>query len=161
MRIRKATIADAKEIRQIVNEFARKEFMLPLAFDELYEGIRDFIVSEDNGSIRGVCALHLLWDDNKGKGSGTMLAEIRSLAVKETHQSSGIGKSLVRRCIKEAEGLGVRKVFALTYRPEFFKKLGFKEIERAKLPHRVWEDCRKCYKFPECDEHAVILTLSS
>ena len=133
--------------------------MLPLALDELYEGIRDFIVCEVNGSIKGVCALHLLWDDNKGKGAGTMLAEIRSLAVKETNQGSGIGKYLVRECLKEAEELGVKKVFALTYRREFFKKLGFREIERARLPHRVWEDCRKCHKFPECDEQAVIFRL--
>lgn len=159
MKIRKATIADVKEIRQIVNEFAGREEMLPLAYNELYEGIRDFIVSEDRGSIKGVCALHLLWDDNKGKGTGTILAEIRSLAVKETHQGSGIGKSLVRKCLEDARKLGVHKVFALTYRPEFFKRLGFKEIDRAKLPHRVWEDCRKCHKFPECDEHAVILGL--
>lgn len=159
MKIRKATIADAKEIRQIVNEFAGREEMLPLAYNELYEGIRDFIVSEDGGSIKGVCALHLLWDDNKGKGTGTILAEIRSLAVKETHQRRGIGKTLVRKCLEDARKLGVHKVFALTYRPEFFKRLGFKEIDRAKLPHRVWEDCRKCHKFPECDEHAVILGL--
>lgn len=159
MTIRKATTADVKDIRQIVNDFARREEMLPLALDELYEGIRDFFVSEDNGSIKGVCALHLLWDDNKGKGSGTMLAEIRSLAVKESSQRSGIGKSLVCRCVKEAEHLGIKKVFALTYRPEFFKKLGFEEIKRSRLPHRVWEDCRKCHKFPECDEHAVIIRL--
>jgi len=159
LKIRKATLADAIDIRKIVNEFARRGEMLPLALDELYEGIRDFIVCEVNGSIKGVCALHLLWDDNKGKGAGTMLAEIRSLAVKETNQGSGIGKYLVRECLKEAEELGVKKVFALTYRREFFKKLGFREIERARLPHRVWEDCRKCHKFPECDEQAVIFRL--
>jgi amino-acid N-acetyltransferase len=148
--IRKATIADAKDIRQLVNEFAKKEEMLPLALNGLYEGIRDFIVYDDNGVISGVCALHVLWED---------LAEVRSLAVRESHQQRGIGKALVRKCLTEAEDIGIKKIFALTYRPEFFKKIGFKEIDRAKLPHRVWEDCRKCHKFPECDEHAVMLTL--
>ncbi|MGD0282975.1 MAG: N-acetyltransferase [Dissulfurispiraceae bacterium] len=150
MGIRKATIADAKDIRQLVNEFAKKEEMLPLALNGLYEGIRDFIVYDDNGVISGVCALHVLWED---------LAEVRSLAVRESHQQRGIGKALVRKCLTEAEDIGIKKIFALTYRPEFFKKIGFKEIDRAKLPHRVWEDCRKCHKFPECDEHAVMLTL--
>jgi amino-acid N-acetyltransferase len=146
--LRKAIISDVKEIRQFVNEFAKKEEMLPLSLKELYEGVRDFIVCDDNGVLKGACALHVWWED---------IAEIRSLAVKQTYQRQGIGKSLVRKCLKEAKDLGIRKVFALTYRPEFFEKLGFKEINRDKLPHMIWEDCRKCHKFPECDEHAVII----
>ena len=159
MKIRKARLTDVRDVRKIVNEFAERQEMLPLAYDELYEGIRDFIVCDVKGSIKGVCALHLLWDDNKGRGAGTMLAEIRSLAVAETHQGSGIGKALVKNCLAEAGKLGISRVFALTYRPDFFKKLGFREIARSRLPHRVWADCRKCHKFPECDEHAVIIRI--
>ena len=152
MKIRKATIADVKTIRQFVNQFAKKEEMLPLSLKELYEDLRDYIVYDDNGVIKGSCALHIWWED---------IAEIRSLAVKEEYQRQAVGKALVKKCLADAKELGIKKVFALTYRPEFFDKLGFKEINRDKLPQMIWEDCRKCHKFPECDEHAVILTLKA
>lgn len=152
MRIRKANISDVKKIQEFVNYFAKKEQMLPRALNELYEGVRDFIVYDDNGEIKGVCALRILWED---------LAEIRSLAVRESDQLHGIGKSLVRKCLREAEKLGIKKVFALTYRPGFFKKIGFKEIDKSKLPQKIWGDCLKCHKFPDCDEHAVIVTLNN
>jgi len=121
--------------------------MLPRPLSELYEGMRDFIVCEDNGKILGACALHIIWED---------LAEVRSLAVDRGYQKMGIGKALVRRCLKEAKELGLKRVFALTYNPKFFKKLGFVDIDKSSLPQKIWGDCLRCHKFPECDENAVI-----
>lgn len=150
--IRKAKIADIKHIHRLINEFAKKEEMLPRALNDLYENIRDFFIYEGQGIIKGVCALHILWED---------LAEIRSLVVKEEYQKIGIGKNLIKRCIKEAKELGIKKVFALTYQPDFFKKLGFIEIDKTRLPHKIWGECVKCHKFPECDEYAVIIELKT
>lgn len=150
MKTRKATITDVKHIHKLVNEFARKEAMLPRSLNELYEGIRDFVVVDEGGIIKGVCALRILWED---------LAEIRSLAVKEEYQGAGIGKTLIKKCLSDAKELGIKRVFALTYHPEFFKKLGFQKIDKTKLPQKIWGDCLKCHKFPECDEDAVIIYL--
>ena len=150
MKIRKATIADIRHIHKLVNDFARKEEMLPRALNELYEGLRDFVVYEEKGTIKGVCALRILWED---------LAEVRSLAVREEYQGSGIGRALVKRCLKEARELGIKRVFALTYHPDFFMHMGFKATKKAKLPQKIWGDCMKCPKFPECNEHAVIINL--
>ncbi len=150
MPIRKACIADIKTIQALVNEFAKQEQMLPRSLNELYESVRDFIVYEEKGAIVGVCALRIMWDD---------LGEIRSLAIRRQYQNKGIGKRLVKRCLKEAKEIGLRRVFALTYHPLFFKKLGFRDIDKAKLPQKIWSDCIKCHKFPECDEHGVILSL--
>jgi amino-acid N-acetyltransferase len=148
LKIRKSVITDIKQIQKLVNEFARKEEMLPRALNELYESIRDFFVYDYEGTIVGVCALRILWED---------LAEIRSLAVQKEYQHSGIGKALVRKCLKEAKDLGIKRVFALTYHPDFFKKNGFVDTDKAKLPQKIWGDCLKCHKFPECDENAVII----
>ncbi|MGD1076569.1 MAG: N-acetyltransferase [Thermodesulfovibrionales bacterium] len=148
--IRKAGIADIKFVHKIVNEFARKGQMIPRALNDLYENIRDIFICEDNGEIKGSCALHILWED---------LAEIRSLAVRGDAQSAGIGRRLVKTCVREAEKIGIQRVFALTYHPEFFKKMGFKDIDKAKLPQKIWGECLKCHKFPECDETAVTLNL--
>jgi amino-acid N-acetyltransferase len=141
---------DIKQIHKFINEFAKKESMLPRSLNDLYENIRDFFVFDDGDVIKGVCALHILWED---------LAEIRSLAVKEEFQGTGIGKSLIKKCLQEARDLGIKRVFTLTYIPEFFKKLGFLEIEKTKLPHKIWGDCIRCPKFPECDEYALIINL--
>ena len=148
MKIRRAAIADVKDIQKLVNEFARKEEMIPRSINELYENVRDFVVCVENGAIHGVCALHILWED---------LAEIRSLAVKKESQRMGIGRKMVRRCIAEAKSLGISRVFALTYQPLFFQKMGFVEIDKSSLPQKIWCDCIRCPKFPECDEHALIL----
>ncbi|GAB4491548.1 MAG: N-acetyltransferase [Thermodesulfovibrionales bacterium] len=150
MKIRKAAIADVKDIHKLVNEFARKEQMIPRAVNELYENVRDFYVCEDGGKISGVCALHILWED---------LAEIRSLAVRRENRNRGIGKRLVKKCIEEAKALGIGRVFVLTYQRDFFLKLGFRDVDKASLPQKIWGDCIRCPKFPECDEHALILNV--
>lgn len=149
-KIRKAVMSDIAAIHKLVNEFAKRDEMLPRALNELYESARDFYVYESNGKIVAFCALRILWED---------LAEVRSLAVVKEYRRKGIGLSLVRKCLKEAKALGIKRVFALTYRPDFFKKLGFSDIDKAKLPQKIWGDCLKCHKFPECDEHAVITYL--
>ena len=147
MKIRKAHISDIKEIQKLVNEFARKEQMIPRSMNELYENVRDFVVAEEKDAIVGACALHVLWDD---------LAEVRSLAVKKEFQKKGIGRKMVRSCIKEAKGLGIKRVFVLTYQPEFFKQMNFKDTDKASLPQKIWGDCIRCPEFPECDEIALI-----
>lgn len=147
MPVRKALVPEIKQVHLLINEFARHYEMLPRSLSDLYSHARDIFVFEKNNEILGVCALHVLWED---------LAEIRSLAVKEKYQGKGIGEALVKRCVSEAEKLGVPKVFALTYVPEFFKKLGFDEVRRSRLPKRIWGDCINCHKFPDCDEHAMI-----
>ena len=150
MRIRKAKISDLKQVHKLINNFARREQMIPRSLNEIYETLRDFVVCEDYGDICGVCALHIMWED---------LAEIRSLAVDKKYQKKGIGKTLVKQCLKEAKALGLRKIFALTYQPAFFKKIGFLDIDKSSLPQKIWGDCLRCHKFPECDEQAVIINL--
>ena len=122
MAVRKAKITDVKTIHRLVNEFAKKGEMIPRSLNDLYENIRDIFVYEDRGEIKGVCALHILWED---------LAEVRSLSVRLDVQGIGIGKKLVTTCIKEAKMLGIKRLFALTYHPEFFEKMGFLVTDKS------------------------------
>ena len=124
--------------------------MLPRSINELYENIRDFWVYVEDGKIFGCAALHVSWED---------LAEVKSLAVEESKQSKGIGRRLLSTCLEEAKNLKIKKVFALTFKPEFFKKYGFKKIDKSKLPHKIWSECIKCSKFPDCDEVALMIKL--
>ncbi len=150
--IRKAKISDVKAIQSLVNHYAESGQMLPRTLNELYEDLRDFHVFEENGSLIGVCALHVSWDG---------LAEVRSLAVRQDRIKSGIGTALVRECLAEAAELQAARVFVLTYQGGFFKKLGFKAVDKKELPHKIWTDCLNCVKFPDCDESALIIRVSA
>lgn len=149
--IRKAKLTDVKAIQSLVNAYADSGQMLPRTLNELYEHLRDFLVDEENGSLVGVCALHISWDG---------LAEVRSLAVKSDRIRQGIGAKLVRECMAEAAELQVERLFVLTYQPGFFKKLGFLEVDKKELPHKIWTDCLNCVKFPDCDETALLIKIS-
>ena len=148
--IRKAQLPDVEKIQHLVNTFAEAGRMLALSLSELYDNVRDFTVACDGESpdskLLGCSALRVTWKD---------LAEIRSLAVAEEAQGRGIGRQLVAVCLDEARALGVSRVFALTYVPEFFDQFGFRVVDKNELPHKVWADCIKCPKFPNCDEVAV------
>lgn len=148
--IRKARIADVKIIHKLLLNYAKDGLMLSRSLSELYEGIRDFYVYEDQGDVVGTVCLQICWED---------LAEVRSLAVTEGRGLRGIGRQLVEACLDEARELGLKRVFALTYKPGFFEKLGFHLIEKSELPHKIWTDCIKCPKFPECDELALSIDL--
>jgi amino-acid N-acetyltransferase len=148
--VRRAKITDVKPIQKIVNSYAKRHQLIPRSLNDLYENLRDFFVYEEDGDMAGVCALHVMWED---------LAEIRSLVVKRPYQGRGVGKSLVRRALKDARELGIAKVFSLTYVPDYFKLFGFRDIDKSELPHKIWGECVRCPNFPGCDELAVILTL--
>lgn len=148
--VRKALLKDVKDIYDMVEFYARKGEMLHRPLNEIYSYLRDFYVFESGGVVVGVAALHICWED---------LAEIRTLAVRENAGGRGIGTSLVNACLDEAGRLGVKRVFALTYKPAFFEKLEFKSVDKAILPQKIWGDCIKCVKFPNCDENAVIREL--
>lgn len=145
--IEKATIKDAIHIHKMVNEFARQGRMLPRSLSEIYENIRDFFVIRQEGQVIACSALHVTWAD---------LAEVKSTAVKQELQRQGWGEKLVQACLDEANQLEIPRVFCLTYVPDFFTKCGFQQISRDDLPQKIWGECFKCPKFPDCDETAMI-----
>ncbi len=151
--IRKARMGDVKAIQKLIADYARKGDMLPRSLAEIYENLRDYFVFVDdgNGDVAGSAAIHIMWED---------LAEVRSLAVAEGRMRQGVGTQLVEACVSEAIVLGVTRVFALTYKPEFFEKLGFRKVDKSELPHKIWSDCLKCSKFPDCDEVALVADFS-
>ncbi|MFC1994822.1 N-acetyltransferase [Chloroflexota bacterium] len=145
--IEKARIQDVPQMHQLINYFADKGEMLPRPLSELYEGIRDFFVVRENERVIACAALHISWSD---------LAEVRSVAVALASQQKGVGGQLVEACLKEASELGIPTVFCLTYQPAFFEQHRFTQVDKAELPRKIWTDCYRCPKFPDCDEVALI-----
>ena len=153
MKVEKANIGDVQQMHELINRFANKGEMLPRALSELYENLRDFFVIRGSSAQVIACvALHILWGD---------LAEIRSLAVSEDKQDQGVGSVLLRACLNEAEELGIATVFCMTYKPFFFERHGFRQVDKMDLPRKVWSECYRCPKFPDCDEVALIYHFGS
>jgi amino-acid N-acetyltransferase len=130
--VEKAKINDAIQMHRIINLFADRGEMLPRSLSDIYENIRDYFIYREDGKVIACAALHISWSE---------LAEIKSVAV--------------------AEELGIPTVFCLTYRPGFFGRFGFSEVDKMELPQKVWSECYRCPKFPNCDEIAMILHIEN
>jgi len=145
--IRKARIEDVKKIHQLINQSASRGEMLPRSLGELYDNLRDYFVHIHDDVVTGTGALHICWEN---------LAEVRSLCVGEAARGRGVGRALVDACVEEAKTYDIQKLFLLTYQLEFFQKCGFTITDKKVFPQKIWSDCIKCAKFPECDETAMI-----
>ncbi|HWR51080.1 MAG TPA: N-acetyltransferase [Bryobacteraceae bacterium] len=147
LEVRKASLNDLPELLRVINAYAAKGIMLPRTEFEMAENIRDFTVVYAGGRLAGCGALHLYTPQ---------IAEVRSLAVQPESKGCGAGRKVVQALELEARAFGLAGVFAFTYIPRFFEKLGFREIDRGELPLKAWKDCLRCPKFSCCDEIAVI-----
>ena len=149
MMYRKARFQDAETIYNLIYDYAQKGEMLARSRNTIYETMRDMVVAEnEDGEVVGVGGLHITWDS---------LAEVRSIAVSPKYKRHCIGSGIVKELIREGKEMGVKKIFTLTYKPQFFVTLGFREVKKEDLPHKVWKECIDCPKFPDCDETAMIL----
>ena len=152
MNIRPARVGDVPTIQELIRTFADRKLMIRRSPGELYESIREFFVAvDDDGRIIGCAALHVFWED---------LAELKCLAVAEQAQGLGVGRRLVEACWKAAAELEIKTVFTLTYVADFFERCGFHRIDKAELPHKIWNECVRCPLFPSCNEIALIRTVT-
>jgi len=148
--VRKASMADIGALLELINGYAANGIMLPRTEFEMSENIRDFTVVYSGPQLLGCGALHFYSPTS---------AEVRSLAVDPTIKTRGVGRRVVEALEAEALENNLHALFALTYVPEFFRKVGFREVERGELPLKVWKDCLRCPKFQCCDEIAVVKAL--
>ncbi|MBU2602091.1 MAG: N-acetyltransferase [Actinobacteria bacterium] len=151
MVVRSAVVADVPAIQRLINGYADSGVMLPRSLHSIYGQVRDHLVALEDGVVVGCVALSVVWQD---------LAEVRSLAVAQSHGGRDIGTTLVSRALDEARTLGVNRVFVLTYVEKFFRRFGFHSVEKSELPHKIWRECVHCVHFPDCDETALVIDLA-
>jgi len=150
--VSKATMSDIGDIQLLLNHYASMGDLLPRAKQDIISNLEHFRVIRDSS-------------DNKVVACGSLenftkeLAEIRSLMVSSDIKQSGLGTKIVTELIELAQIREVKRLMALTYVPVFFHKLGFKTVDKAIFPEKIWGICVNCYKFDNCDEIAVLLEL--
>jgi amino-acid N-acetyltransferase len=148
--VRKARMDDIAPLLRLINDYAAKGIMLPRTEFEMSENIRDFSVIYSGPDLIGCGALHFY---------SPVVGEVRSLAVDPGWKSHGIGRRMVEALVHEARLFSLDAVFAFTYVADFFRKMGFQEVERGELPLKAWKDCLRCPKFQCCDEIAMVQIL--
>jgi amino-acid N-acetyltransferase len=145
--VRRARVGDVPRLYEIINYYAARGDMLPKTMDQLYNRVRNFNVAVADGEVVGSAALHITWAD---------LAEVVSVAVHPDFQGRGLGRLLIEPLYAEARELGIPTLFTLTLQVGFFSRLGFRELPKLRLPHKIWQDCTTCFKQDRCDEIAMV-----
>ena len=149
--VRSASESDVGPICDLLNEYARRQLLLKRTPEDVREKLKNFRVGEIDGEFACCLALRDFGDD---------LYEVRSLAVREKFNNRGIGSQLVSGAVEHLRGLGRPvRVFALTYRANFFCRLGFHVVGKEMFPQKIWSDCAVCSKKDCCDETAVLMEL--
>lgn len=148
----KAKLSDIPAMQAMVASEVKEGTILNRSEDEVATNIRSYVLAKEKGKLVGYTALHI---------HSRRLAEIRSLIVDASYRGQNIGKRMVEYTLDEARSLGVEEdVLVLTYLPQFFEKLHFKEINKEVIPeHKIWADCIKCIHFPVCNEVALVYKL--
>lgn len=134
--IRPARTSDVKQIRALIDTFAAPGKMLEKETVTLFESVQEFVVAVDGEEVVGCGALHVLWED---------LAEVRTVAVKESFHKKGIGHKILEAIVDRATIIGVKRIFCLTFQTEFFGKHGFVQIEGTPVEPDVYQELLRSY----------------
>jgi len=142
-----ATLEDVQGIHDLLEHYARAGELLPRPLNNICRQIQQFYVIRNAGCVVACASLEVFTRS---------LGEVRSLAVDARYQAHGLGRQLVAHIIKTAQNLGMKRLMALTYVPEFFGRLEFEIVSKDIFPEKVWGHCIHCPKHKACDEIAVL-----
>ncbi|MFS0853901.1 amino-acid N-acetyltransferase [Microbacterium sp. 179-I 3D4 NHS] len=117
--VRPARSADVVGIRTLLQPLVEKRILLGKDLAVLYGSVQEFVVAEADGELIGCGALHVIWED---------LGEVRTLLVSEEWLHHGVGRAIVDRLEENAVGLGLSRLFCLTFEVEFFGRRGYTPI---------------------------------
>ena len=149
--VRSATLADVDGMATLMAPFVATGDLLPRSNYDLCRHIKEYTVAEAaDGAIVGTVSLKIY---------SPTLAELGALAVRDDQQGKGVGRALCESLLADARALGLVEVFALTRKPVFFLRLGFRAAEKNEFPLKVWADCARCPRQDACDEVAVAIRL--
>lgn len=155
--IRSALLTDAHAIFNLIQEHSKDLLARPLG--DVIQNIDRFVVCEVGGNVAGCAAWQIL--PEVGEPSKAVV-EVQSVAVKAGLRRKGVGRALVTEVLKRVLPFNPAQAIVLTFAPEFFASLGFREVPKSQLMHKIYIGCMSCTKYTNpftCPEIAMALDL--
>ena len=150
--VRQARLGDAESIFALIHR--NRDLLVPRSLGNIIENIDRFCVAVCGDDITG-CAAYQIHPEI-GRTEATV--EVQSLAVRSPYRRKGIGRMLVEAVADKARPCGAKEAIALTFAPEFFSALGFHEIPKAGILHKLYTGCLNCTRHADpftCPEIAM------
>ena len=154
-KVRRATLRDAEKIHALIR--LNSDQLVPRSMGSVVEAIDRFFVAEADGEVVGCASYQIHPEIGQPEAAAV---EIVSVAVKSAFRRRGIGRVLVTAVINAVKAFRPREVVVLTFAPEFFSSLGFVEIQKTKIMHKLYTGCINCTKHADpftCPEQAMVL----
>ncbi len=157
IKVRNAEFTDADAIYALVKSYPKELLARPVS--DILENIDRSLVCESGGKVVGTVSWQILPEIGRARHPSV---EIKSLAVKRTLKKRGVGRRLVTAAIERIRLLDPSQIIVLTFTPAFFGKLGFREVPKASLMHKLYAGCINCAKYDSpftCPEVAMAMDL--
>ena len=154
---RPATLADAVPIYTLIH--AHQDDLIVRPMSDVIMNIDRFHVCEDAGRVIACAAWQILPEvGDPSKAS----VEIQSVAVSAPYRRHRVGSRLIRAVLARVETFAPTQAIVLTFAPAFFHSLGFHEVPKTSLMHKIYMGCINCTKYSNpftCPEIAMALDL--
>ncbi|NLB69150.1 MAG: GNAT family N-acetyltransferase [Lentisphaerae bacterium] len=156
--VRQAVFADVRSIYSLIKE--NDDMLIVRSISDVVQHIDRFLVADSGGELVGAIAFEIL--PEVGDVTRTSI-ELQSVCVKDGWRHRGIGKRLVEAQIERLRPLKAYQFVVLTFSEKFFEKLGFVEVPKTTMMHKIYMGCINCTKHESpftCPEKAMVLHLS-
>ncbi len=153
-KIRRARLNDAEKIFALIH--LNRDQLVPRSMGNIVENIDRFTVATSGADVVG-CATYQVHPEIGKPEAATV--EIQSVAVRSPYRRNGIGRALVEAVVESVRPIYAQEVIVLTFAPEFFGSLGFVEIPKANILHKLYTGCINCTKHADpftCPEIAMV-----
>ena len=155
--VRPATLDDAERLFAFIH--LNRDQLVPRSLGNVVETIDRFFLAESEGEMVGCVAYQIHPELGDAKAASV---EVQSLAVKSAFRRRGIGRLLVETVIDRVKAFCPKDVVALTFAPGFFGSLGFFEVPKTKVMHKLYTGCINCAKHTNpftCPEIAMMRSI--
>jgi amino-acid N-acetyltransferase len=157
--VRQATLGDCEQIFSIISD--NRDMLISRSMGDIVSNIDRFVVAEKDGHVCA-SASYVIHPEIGSPLEATV--EIQSLAVREDFRTKGIGRIIVETLIERLSAYRLKDILVLTIAPKFFSKLGFVEIPKTQVMHKLYTGCINCTKHTNpftCPEIAMIRSFKS
>lgn len=155
LKVRSAEFTDADAIFGLIKSYPKELLARPVS--DILQNIDRFLVCEVGTQVVGVVSWQILPEIGSARHPAV---EIKSLAVRRSWKGKGVGRRLVGLAIEKIKALNPSQIIVLTFTPGFFAKMGFREVPKASLMHKLYAGCMNCAKYDSpftCPEVAMAM----